>query len=61
MPLSYLKNPLAYMDVFVDNFIGLVQSNLLLQAIGDIFGPFDEEDELAHCEPVSNKNLQKED
>ena len=61
MPLSYLKNLLAYMDVFADNFIGLVQSDLLLQAIGNIFWLFDEEDELAHCEPVSIKKLQKED
>merc|ERR1712197_85496 len=63
------KTPLAYVDVFVDDFIGLAQSDatgrrvrrILLQAIDDVFRPLDDKDNPAWREPVSMKKLQQGD
>ena len=67
--LPHPKTPLAYVDVFVDDFIGLAQSDatgrrvrrILLQAIDDVFRPLDDKDNPARREPVSMKKLQQGD
>ena len=67
--LPFPKEPLSYIDVFVDDFIGLAQhqSNcrrvrrILLTAIDDVFRPNDHNDSPARREPVSLKKLRQGD
>lgn len=67
--LPFPSKPLSYVDVFVDDFIGLAQlhSNarrvrrILLNAIDDVFRPNDANDSPARREPVSLKKLQQGD
>ena len=58
--------PTAYVDVFVDDFLGLAQGNkdrlsyvrrVLLHTIDDVFRPLDTSDSPARKEPVSVKKL----
>ena len=58
--------PTAYVDVFVDDFLGLAQGNtdrlkyvrrVLLHTIDDVFRPLDDSDSSARKEPVSVKKL----
>ena len=63
------KRPLAYIDVFVDDFLGVAQGDqsrrtrirrLLLQSFDEVFRPL-EDDEGHRQEPVSVKKLLKGD
>ena len=61
--------PLSYVDIFVDDFIGLAQETkncrrvrrILLRAIDDVFRPNDASDSVHRREPVSLKKLRKGD
>ena len=68
-PLPSTKELLAYIDVFVDDFIALSQGsqnrqgvrNILLRAVDQIFRPNDYYDDEFRREPVSLKNLKQGD
>lgn len=61
--------PLAYADVFVDDFIALAQRSgnsrrvrrILMHAIDDVFRPLDASDSSHRREPISLKKLRKGD
>ena len=61
--------PLAYVDVFVDDFMALAQGNqnrarvrrILLHAIDEVFRPLDNKDPPTRREPVSIKKLRQGD
>jgi len=62
--------PLAYIDVFVDDFLGLANSNrghrnrvrrALLRALDSVIRPLDEDDSPERQEPASEKKLRKGD
>ena len=64
------SRPLAAVDVFVDDFIGMAQGNtarlnrvrrILLSAIDTVFRPLDDLDSPARKEPISVKKLRKGD
>ena len=63
------SKPLAYIDVFVDDFLGLNQGRrngrrvrkILLHAIDDVLRPLDGEDDIHRKEPVSLKKLRQGD
>jgi hypothetical protein len=63
------SKPLSYVDVFVDDFIGLAQlhsntcrvRHILLNAIDDVFRPNGANYSLAHRKPMSLKKLQQGD
>ena len=67
--LPFPTEPLSYVDVFVDDFIGLAQQQsncrrvrcILLTAIDDVFRPNDPDDSPARREPVSLKKLRQGD
>ena len=67
IPLA--RRPVAYVDVFVDDFVGLAQGSnskqrvrrTLLHAIDDVFRPVDGKDSPSRQEPVSIKKLRKGD
>ena len=59
------QRPIGYFDVFVDDFLGLVQGkhnrsrvrSILLRAIDEVFRPNDFYDDLLRREPVSFKKI----
>jgi hypothetical protein len=63
------SKPLSYVDVFVDDFVGLAQTTpysrrvrrILLHAIDDVFRPLEPGDNPFRQEPVSVKKLRKGD
>lgn len=63
------QEPIGYFDVFVDDFLGLVQGkhnrsrvrSTLLRAIDEVFRPNDFYDDLLRREPVSLKKLRQGD
>ena len=63
------SRPLSYVDVFVDDFVGLAQTTaysrrvrrVLLHAIDDVFRPLEPGDSSFRQEPVSVKKLRKGD
>lgn len=64
------QRPLAYWDVYVDDFIGVVQGNkhrrrrvkeVLLHALDDVFRPLDPSDNPNRQEPASLKKMSKGD
>lgn len=63
------RKPVAYIDVFVDDFVGLAQQystgrrvrRTLMHAIDSVLRPLDEFDDAARREPVSMKKLLKGD
>ena len=62
------KQPLSYIDVFVDDFLGLCQASsaqpvrrALLHAVDSVFRPTDFHDDVTRREPVSLKKLRKGD
>jgi hypothetical protein len=74
--LPYPPLPLAYVDVYVDDFIGAAQRSsagptdldnrrqvrrLLLHAVVDVFRPLSQGDSPERCEPVSLKKLEAGD
>ena len=67
--LPSTKELLAYIDVFVDDFIGLCQGtknchrvrNILLRAVDQVFRPNDFHDDAFRREPVSLKKLKQGD
>ena len=65
-----LDSPLAYVDVYVDDFCNLVQGNrrrrrmvrrILLHAIDSVFRPLAPSDGPSHKEPISVKKLRQGD
>ena len=73
MPTSTTKPfryPLKYWDIYVDDFLGLVQGNqwtrrmvkrILFQALDRVFRPIDDDDTEFREEPASIKKLRKGD
>ena len=67
--LPYSKKLLGYIDVFVDDFIGLAQGkgnrnrvrNILMSAIDEVFRPLSPLDKPSRREPISIKKLLKGD
>ena len=67
--LPTLKTPVSYIDVFVDDFIGICQGNKskskvrrsLLHAVDKVFRPNDDDDNQYRREPVSIKKLKQGD
>ena len=67
--LPHSKEKLGYIDVFVDDFIGLAQGkkhrnrvrNTLMSAIDEVFRPLSPSDKPSRREPVSIKKLLKGD
>jgi len=63
------SRPLSYVDVFVDDFLGLAQEysnsrrvrRILMRAIDDVFRPLDSEDSPFRRQPISLKKLKKGD
>ena len=63
------SRPLSYIDIFVDDFIGLAQDltnerrvrRILLHAIDDVIRPLSESDNVHRREPVSLKKLRQGD
>ena len=63
------SRPLSYVDIFVDDFIGLAQDltngrrvrRILLHAIDDVIRPLSESDNVHRREPVSLKKLRQGD
>ena len=63
------SRPLSYVDVFVDDFIGLAQQSgnsrrvrrILMHAIDDVFRPLEATDSIHRREPISLKKLRKGD
>ena len=63
------SRPLSYVDVFVDDFLGLAQEysnsrrvrRILMHAIDDVFRPLDSEDGPFRRQPISLKKLEKGD
>lgn len=65
------RAPLAYLDVYVDDFCGLGQDhpsnplqnqrNVLLHRIDQVFRPSDAQDSAIRKEPISTKKLDKQD
>jgi len=63
------SRPLSYVDVFVDDFLGLAQEysnsrrvrRILMHAIDDVFRPLDSEDSPFRRQPTSLKKLEKGD
>ena len=63
------RKPAAYVDVFVDDFVGLAQQQsnsrrvrcTLMHALYSVLRPLDEYDDAARREPVSMKKLLKGD
>ena len=63
------SRPLSYVDVFVDDFLGLAQEysnsrrvrRILMHAIDDVFRPLDLEDSPFRRQPISLKKLEKGD
>lgn len=61
--------PLSYIDVFVDDFLGLAQEysnsrrvrRILMHAIDDVFRPLDSKDSPFRRQPTSLKKLEKGD
>lgn len=67
--LPYSKKLLGYIDIFVDDFIGLAQGNhnrnrvrnILMSAIDEVFRPLSPSDKPSRREPISIKKLLKGD
>ena len=67
--IPLVEQPVAYVDVFVDDFLGLAQGKTnrqrvrrtLLHAIDEVFRPLDKDDFPSRQEPVSIKKLRKGD
>ena len=63
------SRPLSYVDVFVDDFVGLAQEDsnsrrvrrILLHAVDDVFRPLSPDDAPSRREPVSLKKLRQGD
>ena len=63
------SKPLSYVDVFVDDFLGLAQEHsnsvrvrrILMHAIDDVFRPLDSNDSPFRRQPISLKKLEKGD
>ena len=66
--LPFPTKPLAYVDIFVDDFIGLAQPHsckktrkILMHSIDKVFRPLAKDDHEFRQEPISMKKLQKSD
>ena len=71
--LPSATTPLSYIDIFVDDFVGLAQAparapdnarrvrRILLHAIDDVFRPLEAGEETIRAEPVSLKKLKQGD
>jgi hypothetical protein len=65
------KQPLAYVDVFLDDFCGVsqnhpmnpleIQRKVLMHKIDNIFQPADDQDKARRMEPISKSKLDKQD